>query len=192
MNWLFKNWPYAAFFTAVFLLLLAPFIYVAFGLPFLLIYLHLPMYQVHQLEEHYHDRFRLFANRMIAGGLEMLTPCAVFWINCLGVWVLDFVLFYAAMFGGLAWGLGIIYMSMFNAVTHIAASVRLRCYNPGLWTSIFLFLPVGAWALNVVTKASGATWTQQAIGLAIGVVTHAVIFGFAAWRRSTLLKQQRS
>lgn len=187
MNWLYKNWPYAAIFTAGFLLLLAPFFYAAYGLAATLLYLHLPMYQIHQLEEHYHDRFRTFVNTVMFGGIEALTVRATFWINCLGVWVLDFVLFYPAFLVNLSWGLGVVYMVILNGVSHIGVSVVKRRYNPGVVSSVVLFLPVGIWTLREITVAAQATWVQQAVGLGIAVVGHGLIQATVLRRKAQVL-----
>jgi len=190
MNWLYKNWPYASIFTAVFLLLLTPFWHVAFGLPFTLLFLQLPMYQIHQLEEHYHDRFRTYVNRTVGGGLEILTLPATFWINCLCVWVLDFILFYPAFFVNLGWGLGVIYLVIINAISHIGIAIRSREYNPGLWTSIFLFLPVGGWSLHVISTAAQATWFQQIVGFAIGLAVQIIIIVYIKGVQAKLTKNR--
>lgn len=190
MSWLYRNWVYAAIFTAGFLLPLAPLVYAAFGWPLALLFLHLPMYQVHQLEEHYQDRFRRFVNGVMFGGIEALTPRATFWINCLGVWVLDVVLFYPAFFINAAWGLGIVYMVIVNAVSHIGVSVAKRRYNPGVATSVVLFLPVGIWTLHVITVAAQATWMQQAVGLGIAVVGHAMIQATVLRHKAKVLAAQ--
>ncbi len=188
MTWLYKNWPYAAIFTAAFLLLLAPFFYTAFGLPFTLLYLMLPIYQIHQLEEHYHDRFRIFINTVMMGGLEALTIPATFWINCLGVWVIDFLLFYPALYLNLGWGLGIVYIVILNALSHIAVTIRKRIYNPGVITSVLLFLPLGFWTLHTITVTAHATWLQQIVGLAIGIITHLLILANVFGHKAKLLK----
>ena len=82
----FNNWMYAGFVAGLFLLAVTPIFAGALSLPLLLIYLQLPIYMIHQLEEHNHDRFRLWANEVIGGGLEALTPPAVVFINVVGVW----------------------------------------------------------------------------------------------------------
>ncbi len=53
-----------------------------------LVALQLPVYMLHQYEEHDDDRFRRFANRVMGGGVELLTVPAVFVINIGGVWIL--------------------------------------------------------------------------------------------------------
>ena len=44
---------------------------------------------LHQYEEHDNDRFRIFMNRILAGGHDALTHPAVFIINVPGVWALS-------------------------------------------------------------------------------------------------------
>jgi hypothetical protein len=46
----------------------------------------LPTYMLHQYEEHEQDRFRVFMNRILAGGKDALTLPAVFVINVPRVW----------------------------------------------------------------------------------------------------------
>src|SRR5262245_10027980 len=93
LNWLVTEWqwPYAALFTACFLVVLAPFAFRYAGTPLGLVYLMLPIYMLHQYEEHAGDRFRAWVNNMIGHGRDVLTPIATFWINSLLVWALDVV-----------------------------------------------------------------------------------------------------
>lgn len=182
LRWLLREWPYAVLFTAGFLLVLAPF-FGAFGLPLLLVYLQLPLYMVHQFEEHRQDRFRRFFNEVIGGGGEVLTPGAVLVINSIGVWGVDLASLYLAWSVGLAWGLIAVYLTLVNAVVHIVMAVARRRYNPGLWTAILVFLPAGIWALVVVSAASGASWQAHALAAGAAVVLHILIM---AWARRRL------
>lgn len=181
MRWLIREWPYAALFTAGFLLALIPLLW-PLGLPLLLIYLQLPIYMIHQFEEHDQDRFRLFANQVIAGGREAFTPTSVFVINSVGVWGIDLLALYLAYYVNLSWGLIAIYLPLVNAIGHIVGSLVLRRYNPGLWTSIVLFLPFGVWALVEVSRASRADLTAQAIALGVAILIHAGIIVFIRLR----------
>jgi Na+-transporting NADH:ubiquinone oxidoreductase subunit NqrE len=107
-----------------------------------------------------------------------LTPAAVFWINSLGVWVLDIILLYLSFFVDLSWSLPMIYIAVLNGITHIMATLRSRRYNPGLWTSIFLFLPLGTWSTCVVSAASHATWCAHALGVAAAIQLHLLIIAY--------------
>lgn len=182
LRWLLREWPYAVLFTAAFLLALAPFFGVL-GLPLLLVYLQLPLYMVHQFEEHRQDRFRTFFNGVIGGGREALTPGAVFVINSIGVWGVDLASLYLAGSAGLGWGLVAVYLTLINAVAHIVMAVALRRYNPGLLTAVFVFLPAGVWALVVVSAASGASWQVHALVAGAIILLHVLLL---AWVRMRL------
>lgn len=172
MRWLIREWPYAALLTAGFLLVLAPFFW-TFGLPLFLIYLQLPIYMVHQFEEHDRDRFRLYVNQVLCKGREVFTPQAIFIVNSAGVWGVDLLAFYLAFYFHPSYGLVAIYLPLVNGIGHLIQGVAMRRYNPGLWTGLFLFLPIGAWALAEVSP--GASWRAQAAGLAGAILIHALI-----------------
>ncbi|MGO4838649.1 HXXEE domain-containing protein, partial [Rhizobiaceae sp. 2RAB30] len=160
-DWFFRNWMYAGFVAGLFLLVVTPIFAGVLSLPLLLIYLQLPIYMIHQLEEHNHDRFRLWANEVIGGGLEALTPPAVVFINVVGVWAVNLVALYLSYFVDVGLGLIAVYLTLINAVVHILGASVLRRYNPGLVTAVVLFLPVGIYALTVVSHAPGVTATDH-------------------------------
>jgi hypothetical protein len=110
----------------------------------------LVLYMLHQIEEHlWPGGFRQFTNAHVfesgrddwpvdAGGVAL--------VNIGYVWlpVAAAALFPQALrWVGLAW----IGLTAINALTHIVTSIRFRGYNPGLVTSILLFLPFTVWAL---------------------------------------------
>src|SRR5215471_13958423 len=115
-DWLVRQWqwPAAALFAATFLLLLVPMIAPHVGTPLTLLLVQLPIYMLHQWEEHAGDRFRLYTNRVIGHGQEALTPTATFWINCLGVWVVDLTALYFAWLVAPAAGLAAGYLALVN------------------------------------------------------------------------------
>ncbi len=177
MRWLVDEWqwPYAGALASVFLLALLPLVWDAEGAALALVYVQLPVYMLHQLEEHAGDRFRTYLNRVVAGGREALTPVATFWINVVGVWALDLVALYLARYVELALGLIAVYLTAVNAVVHVATALARREYNPGLLTAVFLFVPLSAWAAVEVSSASGASWGFEALGLGVAVAGHAAI-----------------
>lgn len=176
-RWLIDEWqwPYAGTLTAVFLLALLPVWWDATDTALALVYAALPLYMLHQLEEHAGDRFRLNLNATIGGGVEALTRPATFWFNAGPVWIVDVVVIWLAYDVDLAIGLLPIYLIGVNALVHIATAVATRAYNPGLWTAILVFVPFSVWAAIEISDASGAGvgWQLAALGFAIGV--HAVI-----------------
>ncbi len=145
LDWLVAKWqwPYAALFTAAFLGLLAPLVFHYAGIAFGLVFLQLPIYMLHQYEEHNGDRFRHWVNSTVGHGREALTPIATFWINSLLVWGLDLVALYLACFVDLSLGLIAIYLPLVNSFGHVVPAILRRQYNPGLTTSLAVFLPLG-------------------------------------------------
>ena len=149
-EWLAGRWVFATGFMAASLLALLPIMLTAFALPLVLIFLHSPAYMLHQVEEHTGDRFRSFVNQRIFGGRDALSVAAVLVINLPLVWGLNLFALYAAYFWGAGYGLVAPYAMLLNGITHIGASARFRCYNPGLVTAVVVFLPLSLWTLFVV------------------------------------------
>jgi hypothetical protein len=188
MGRLFTYWTYGGFLAGIMILALMPLLASDWSPPFTAIFLLLPIYMLHQYEEHDGDRFRLYVNRMVGHGEEVLTPAAVFVINIGAVWVLDVVVIYLTWGVDLGLGLIAVYLMLINAFVHIAGAIRSRSYNPGLVTAVVLFLPFGGYAWWRVEASGAATTTEHIIGLAIGIAVHAVIVGYAIHRRSALMQ----
>jgi len=174
-GWLAQNWVSGALVMAVVLLALTPLLWRAFPLTLILIYLHSPAYMLHQVEEHRGDRFRTFVNQRMFGGIEALTTEAVLWINLPGVWGINLVAFLAAWHYRPALGLVAPYMVLVNAVGHILSGIAFRGYNPGLWTSLILFLPLGSFTLWKISHLRGTSILHHMIGLGCALATHAII-----------------
>jgi hypothetical protein len=145
----------------IFLLLLLPALTLSWQLPILLIYLQIPVYMLHQVEEHTGDRFREFVNRRVFGGVEALTPESILVINIPGVWGVTLLSLYAALFFGAGWGLTGIYLVVVNGVVHLLGGLAFRAYNPGLWTALALFLPAGGFALWIVNSTAGVSGPRE-------------------------------
>jgi hypothetical protein len=184
------QWPYAALFTAGFLGVLAPLVFRYAGAPLGLVFLQLPIYMLHQYEEHAGDRFRLWVNNMIGQGRDVLTPIATFWINSLLVWLLDLVAIYLACFVNLSLGLIAIYLPMLNAFGHIIPAIIKRQYNPGLLTSVFIFLPVGVLSTYVVSRAAGSHLDDHLLALGVAIAVHGTIIAHVRRRISLLSRPE--
>jgi len=176
-NWLVTrwNWPGAAAFCGLILLCLAPAVWVLAGSAIFWVFLQLPLYMLHQLEEHAGDRFRNFTNATIGHGVEVLSRPATFVINSAGVWAVDLTAFYLAVFLAPGWGLMALYLPLVNSAGHIGQAVIMKKYNPGLATAVLLFVPLAGFGLFSITGATGVTWTMQALGLAVAIGVHAAI-----------------
>lgn len=186
---LFDYWVYGGFLAGLMLLALMPLLAGHWSAAFTAVFLLLPVYMLHQYEEHDADRFRLYINRVIGQGAEVLSPAAVFVINIGAVWLLDIIVIWLAWCVDLGLGLIAVYLVLVNAVVHIVGGLRLRAYNPGLVTAIVLFLPAGGYALWCIEKAGAGTLYDHLIGLGIAVGIHVLIVAYALLRRSVLARR---
>lgn len=178
MNRLVSYWVYGGFLGAFLLLGLMPTFTRSWDLALILVFLQLPVYMLHQLEEHDDDRFRRFINDLIGGGQDVLSKGAVFVINVPGVWGVNLVSILLAFFLDLGFGLIGIYLTLINGMVHLAQALRLKRYNPGLITAVFLFLPVGGLALAAIMKSGAATVGYHLLGLGSAVAIHLSIVGW--------------
>lgn len=183
MNWLVGQWqwPAATLFAAYMLLALTPVWIGAMGAALALVLLQLPIYMVHQFEEHTGDRFRKYVNEHTAH-CEALTKNGTFVINSVGVWGVDLLMIYLAVFVSPAYALAAFYLPLINGTTHILQSILRREYNPGLWTSLVLFWPVAGWGLVYVSRETAAPWTAQALGFGMALAVHAAIIVYVVSR----------
>lgn len=168
---------------AVLLLALAPLLFWRLGVVFSLVFLQLPVYMIHQYEEHSHGQFKKYLADKMGGGKELLNDADIFWINICMVWMLDVAVLYIANFYGWKLGLIAVYLSTFNALTHIAVAARHRGYNPGLWTSLILFLPLGAVSSLAITAQTDAGTADHTFALAVAILGHVGIILLALYRR---------
>jgi hypothetical protein len=142
------------------------------------VWIQLPIYMLHQFEEHDGDRFQRFVTANLGQGRELLSHAAIWVINVPGVWGVIAVSLGLAVWVRPGLGLIAVYLVLVNALAHIAAGVVLRRFNPGLVTAVVLFLPGGIWGLLALRQA-GATAADHAIGLAVAVAIHLAIVAFA-------------
>jgi hypothetical protein len=133
----------------------------------------LPLHMAHQVEEHANDRFRRFVNARF--GAEVLTPEAVAVINLPGVWgvILASFLLGAFVDPGLALIAG--YLSVVNALLHLAAWMALGRCHPGLVSALALLLPGGVLGIVVAGAAAGVAAGHHALALAVAAAIHAAI-----------------
>ena len=185
--WFYRNWMYAGFVAGLFLLAVLPLVASGWSSAMVAVFLQLPVYMVHQVEEHTGDRFRRFVNTRVAGVPNALTTTAVVVINVPMLWGVDLAAIYLARYVAIGWGLIAIYLTLVNAVLHIVGAGVLRAYNPGLGSAVILFLPVGIWGLVAVAGSPGVTAVQHIVAFAFAIIVHA---GLAAHvlRRAHVLR----
>lgn len=135
----------------------------------------LVIYMVHQTEEHlWPGGFRQFANKYVfkSGNTDWpVDTGGVALINIGYVWLP--IALAVAFPDALRWlGLGWIGLTLVNAISHIATSVRFHVYNPGLVTSIVLFLPFTIWVLAHEVGAGLLSGGEVALLIVAGVLLH--------------------
>jgi hypothetical protein len=133
------------------------------------------IYMIHQIEEHlWPGGFRQFANARVFKSGDDDWPVSEGGVALVNVGYVWLPILLAALFPGpLRWlGLGWVGLTLINAITHIVTSIRFRIYNPGLITSIVLFLPFTVWMLAREVSASMLTGWQVAAILVAGVLLH--------------------
>lgn len=188
-RWLVEdwNWPAAGLVAAVLIGGLLPAV-CAVGSPALgLVAAQLPLYLVHQGEEHIGDRFRRHINAQ-AGGDALSRP-ATFWINSLGVWGVDLVAIGLAAWLDLAWGFLAVYLTLINAAVHLLAGIVRRESNPGLVTALVLFLPLGGAAWWTLQRATGLGAAGHMFFAALVVLEHVLIVAWVVARRGREKKE---
>jgi hypothetical protein len=133
------------------------------------------IYMIHQIEEHlWPGGFRQFANAHVFKSGDDDWPVSEGGVALVNVGYVWLPVLLAALFPGpLRWlGLGWVGLTLINAITHIVTSIRFRVYNPGLITSIVLFLPFTIWMLAREVSAGMLTGWQVAALLVAGLLLH--------------------
>ena len=182
---LVSYWVYGGFLAAFLLLGLLPAFGHSWDLALILVYLQLPVYMIHQLEEHDDDRFRRFINQLLGRGGDVLSKTAVFVINVPGVWGVNLLSILLAFGWDIGFGLIGVYLTLINAFVHVAQAIRLGRYNPGLVTALILFLPVGGLALWAITRTGRVTPGYHFLGLGSALAIHLAI---VSWVGVNILK----
>ncbi|MBI1170529.1 HXXEE domain-containing protein [bacterium] len=172
------NWVYGGTLAGLVLLALTPVLAAGWGADQLCAFLCLPAYMIHQYEEHDDDRFRRFVGQ-ITGFAEALSKADVFWINVVGVWAVMAAILWASLRLDPGWGAAAGWFLLVNALAHIGQAIALRRPNPGLWTSIVLFVPLGL----ATVVLSPARPVQHALAILLVVALHAAILARVAWNR---------
>lgn len=179
---LVANWVYGGFLCAFLLLGLVPVVAHAWSPAIVSVFLLIPVYMLHQFEEHDKDRFRCFLNRLWGNGREVMSQPAVFVINVPGVWGVNLISLWLACYVGIGYGLIAVYLVLINALAHVGQAIHYRRYNPGLATALFLFLPAGGYALREIVATGKASLGFQCLGLAVAIGIHILIVAYVRFK----------
>ncbi len=169
-HWVETEWSRSTVLIVPILLLLSPLLYAQLG-PLFWTFFQLPIYMIHQYEEHAHGAFKAYINKML--GKNAITDLDIAKINIGEIWLLFIILLLLAVYIAPGFGLIPVYLVLFNAITHIAMAIRRREYNPGLWTSLGLFLPISIGSVLSIQSALALPTWQHIIALFLVVGVHA-------------------
>jgi len=135
----------------------------------------LVIYFIHQIEEHlWPGGFRQFADaHMFHSGNDNwpVNIDGVALVNTAFVWL---PIALAAFFPqtlrwvGLAW----VGLTLINGIIHIVTTIRLRIYNPGLVTSIVLFLPFTIHVLVLEVERGALSGADVGLIALYGILLH--------------------
>lgn len=186
-SWFIDNWARLALPSAALLLILVPVLWTDDARSLILLSTLLPVYMIHQYEEHADGRFVEFFNATVGQGHNVLTKVSAFWINILGVWLVFLVSFYLTKYVTAGVALVAIYLTLVSAVIHVMTTVRLHRYNPGLYTSVLLVLPWGCFLLVFFNHRTRSALLFNGIGLFVAFLIHAIIVVYALSKRRQLI-----
>ena len=150
INWMYKNWAKICIILSVVVTLIIFSVVKTSDVLLFLIWIQIPIYLLHQFEEHsWPGGFKKFFNKEIfhvEDGEYPLNDTNIFWINVPIIWIL-MPIFAALSYINLFFGLWIPYFAVFNSLTHVIAAIIKRKYNPGLFISLILGIPVATYTL---------------------------------------------
>ena len=149
-NWLYKNWAKLCIILSIILAIIILLVVKTNNILLFLIWIQIPIYLLHQFEEHsWPGGFKNFVNKEIFNvevGEYPLNDINIFWINVPIIWVL-MPIFASLSYVNLFFGLWIPYFAVFNSLTHVIGAVVKHKYNPGLFVSVVLGIPVAIYTL---------------------------------------------
>lgn len=180
VNWLYNNWAKLSLFLAIIVTVLIYIFINPSNILLFLIWMQLPVYLLHQFEEHNWNGFKNYVNRnvfKVKEGDFPLNDKIIFWVNIPIVWIL-IPIFSGLSHLNLMFGLWIPYFAVFNSLTHVIVSVRNREYNPGLLVSLILGIPVGIYALIIFYSYIQVPVLISALSIFFAILLHVIVFGF--------------
>jgi hypothetical protein len=181
------TWSRVGLPAALLILLMLPLLVTDDNWSLVLLLTLLPVYMIHQYEEHAHGRFASDINETFGKGHIVMSPLAIFAINIGTVWAVFAISFYLARFVAAGFAFIPVYLTLLNALLHMGMALRMRKYNPGLSTSIALFLPWGIFLLISFERNVSHLLAFNLIGVVAGIIGHAGIVAYVLYQRSRLL-----
>lgn len=180
---LYREWPMGCLPAALFLLVILFSSKHQFHQVIWLIWLQVPIYLLHEFEEHaYPGGFKLFINQKIFGSKIPdcpLSDASVFWINIPFIWIMFPFFAIVAQHHHIELGIILPCFALLNATTHIIVGIVKRQYNPGLLVSVFLNYPTGIYLLYVMSQHGLLNVRTNLIGWGAAVIGHLCMLSYA-------------
>jgi Protein of unknown function with HXXEE motif len=135
----------------------------------------LVIYMLHQTEEHlWPGGFRQFTNAHVFKSGNDNWPVDIDGVALINIGYVWLPVALAVIYpDALRWvALGWVGLTLINALTHIVSTIRLRIYNPGLITSIVLFLPFTIFVLALEVQRGMLSGVQIAMIVVAGILLH--------------------
>lgn len=179
-NWLYNHWAKISLLLAIVMTLLVYILITPGNFLLFLIWIQLPIYLLHQFEEHNWNGFKNYVNRSVfkvEDGDFPLNDKIIFWINIPIIWII-IPTFSALSSVNILYGLWIPYFAVLNSLTHVVVSIRNKEYNPGLIVSLILGIPVGIYTLTVFYSEINVPIIVSTISVLFAVLLHLMVFGY--------------
>ena len=178
IGWLYENWAKFCLILSIIVTIII-FLFVKTNNIFLfLIWIQIPIYLLHQFEEHeWPGGFKKFFNKEIFNVEDREYPLNdkyIFWINIPIIWFL-MPLFASFSYFNLFWGLWIPYFTLFNSLTHVFAAIIKRKYNPGLFISLLLGIPVSIYTLWIFYTLINIPVVITGFSILVVILLHATL-----------------
>jgi hypothetical protein len=192
INWLYKNWARLCIILSIIVVVIILLVVKTNNILLFLIWIQIPIYLLHQFEEHsWPGGFKKFVNTEIFHvevGEYPLSDTNIFWINVPIIWVL-MPIFASLSYINLFFGLWIPYFAVFNSLTHVIGAVVKRKYNPGLFVSLVLGIPVAVYTLWLFYSFVNVPLIITLLSILAVLLLHLAII-IPAVRRSKLEKNK--
>lgn len=181
MSWISKYWPYLGLLLAIAMRLRLGIAKDSLSELESLLGLHFIILVLHQFEEYkLPGGFKTFFNSNILNKTRILriplSDLSILMVNVvIAWWAYVYSAYHSELYG---FALGLAGITVINGLLHIIVAIVQRKYNPGLVTSLFLFIPFGGYLISkLLPYLSSTDW---ATGISIFLIgTAAIPLGIA-------------
>ena len=180
VNWLYNNWAKLSGLLAIIVTVLIYIFIKPDNFLLFLIWIQIPIYLLHQFEEHNWNGFKNYVNRNVFKVKENDFPLndkIIFWVNIPIIWIL-MPISSGLSYLNITFGLWIPYFAVFNSLTHVIVSVWNQERNPGLLVGLILGIPVGIYTLILFYSYIQIPVLISALSIFFAILLHIIVFGF--------------